>query len=646
MKLLLIAAFRNKKHFLLSIITVFTLLFLTVANQMEMFALGLMTNTGADFFVLFGDEKKTNPDTITFREVETKWKKIDTDRKGKITKKSASLYLAKKKDHNPLQLIRRKIGSRFEEFDIDKHFIDLIWLLIGVALFKSIFIFASRYATQVMSIRITRDLRLQFFQHIQSLPLSFYQSQNLGSLTARSVGDAGQIASSLNSLLTNYIQTPFAIVTTFFACVYISWKLSLVIFVGLPLIIIPVMILTRRVKKVSRQMQRNQESFTSVLLDFLSGIQTVKVFAMEAFSLKKFKEQNDKTAQLESKNAKYSLLTRPILHMITASCLAFVVMIGLYSLRMGISDLIIFCGLLNVFYEPVKKFAEENANVQRGVIAAERMFEVLHLKPTIQDKDGAIEFTELKEKIEFDHVTFAYNTDVVLEDLSFTVEKGQTVAIVGPTGAGKSTIVQLLPRLYDIQKGEIRIDGISLRDYSQKSLREKMAFVPQRPFLFFDTVAENISFGENFSREEVIQAAEKAYAHEFIVDLPKDYDTLLAETGKNLSGGQQQRLAIARALVKKAPILIMDEATSSLDSISENRIKMAIQNLHKEVTQILIAHRLSTIEHADKIIYIEKGRKVAEGTKEELLQTSREFRLMWEMFHQTQAKESIEPSIV
>jgi ABC-type multidrug transport system fused ATPase/permease subunit len=170
-----------------------------------------------------------------------------------------------------------------------------------------------------------------------------------------------------------------------------------------------------------------------------------------------------------------------------------------------------------------------------------------------------------------------------------------------------------------------------------------MAFVPQKPFLFFDTVAENISFGENFTREEVVEAAEKAYAHEFIVDLPKSYDTLLAETGKNLSGGQQQRLAIARALVKKSPILIMDEATSSLDAISENRIKLAIQKLHKEVTQILIAHRLSTIEHADKIIYIEKGRKVAEGTKEELLQTSKEFRYMWEAFHRT--KDDLEPAV-
>ncbi len=196
--------------------------------------------------------------------------------------------------------------------------------------------------------------------------------------------------------------------------------------------------------------------------------------------------------------------------------------------------------------------------------------------------------------------------------------------------------MQLLPRLYEVQKGEIRVDGIPINAYTQKSLREQIAFVPQKPFLFFDTVLENIAFGRNFSREEIEEAAQKAYAHEFIVDLPQTYDTLLAEMGKTLSGGQQQRLAIARALVKKAPILVLDEATSSLDAISENRIKKALCELQGEVTQILIAHRLSTIEHADKIIFLEKGRKLAEGSIEELLETCLPFRLMWESYHHTE----------
>jgi ABC-type multidrug transport system fused ATPase/permease subunit len=366
---------------------------------------------------------------------------------------------------------------------------------------------------------------------------------------------------------------------------------------------------------------------------------------MEAFSLRKYKEQNDQMAVLASKSAKYGLLTRPVLHFIATSCLAIVVLFGLYTLHMSIGQLLMFCGLLHLFYEPVKKFAEENANIQKGVVAAERMFEVLHLKPQIEDRDGAIDLQGFKNLIEFDRVWFKYRDDWVLKDLSFTVKKGETVAIVGATGAGKSTVVNLLPRLYDVQQGEIRIDGVPLNAITQKSLREQIAFVPQRPFLFFDTVAENIAFGRSFSREELIEASEKAHAHEFIIELPEKYDTLLAEMGKTLSGGQQQRLAIARALVKKAPILIMDEATSSLDSISETKIKKAMGSLNKEMTQILIAHRLSTIEHADKIVFLERGRKIGEGTIQHLLSTCPPFRAMWESYRHSDIEEETRVAI-
>ena len=449
------------------------------------------------------------------------------------------------------------------------------------------------------------------------------------------VGDAGQIASSINSCLTNYLQTPFTIISCLWACFYLSWKLSLVIFIGLPFIIIPIVFLSKRVKRVSRQLLSNQERFASVLIDFLAGIQTVKIFSMEAFSLKKYKEQNDRMAVLESKTAKYGLLTRPILHAITTLCLAMVVLFGLYTLGMAVSQLIVFCGLLHLAYEPVKKFAEENANVQRGIVAAERMFEVLHLKPNIEDKDGAVALKGFHDQIEFENVWFRYQGDWVLKDISFTIKKGQTVAIVGPTGAGKSTIVQLLPRLYDVTKGEIRLDGKPLNAYTQKSLRENMGFVSQKPFLFFDTIAANIAFGRDFPRAEIENAARRAHAEEFICRLPKKYDAMLAEAGQNLSGGQQQRLAIARALVKNAPILILDEATSALDSVSENRIKLAIAELHGAVTQIVIAHRLSTIEHADVILYLENGELVSSGTKTELLATCDGFKLMWETLYRT-----------
>lgn len=631
MRLLIQAALRNSRHLTLALITLFTLLFTTIANQCEMCSLGLMANTGADFFSLFGDEERGQVKKVRFGEVVQKWEAIDRNHDGAISKQDASIYMAKKKGANPLTWVMHKVAARF---DIEENFLLLITVLLAVALFKATTLFASRYATQLLSIRITRDLREQFFEHIQSLPMSFYQAHNLGSLSSRAVGDAGQIALSINSSLTNYLQTPFTLLTTLLACFYLSWQLSMVIFLGLPLIVLPALILTRKVKRITRQLQKNQETFSSVLLDFIGGIQTVKVFAMEAFSLRKYKEQNDQMALLESRSAKYNLLTRPVLHLIATSCMTLVVLFGIYALHMSVGQLLMFCGLLYLFYEPVKKFAEENANIQKGVVAAERMFEVLNLKPQIQDQPAAIHLREFVSKIEFERVSFKYEDDWVLRDLSFTVKKGEVVALVGATGAGKSTIVQLLPRLYEVQEGEIRIDGVPIEKLSQKSLREQISFVPQRPFLFYDTVAANIAFGRSYDRAEIEEASRRAHAHEFIVNLPKGYDTLLSEMGKNLSGGQQQRLAIARALVKKAPILVLDEATSSLDAISESRIKQAIRELQGEMTQILIAHRLSTIEHANRVIFLEKGRKIAEGTHEELLRTCKPFKVMWETYHQ------------
>lgn len=637
MKLLILAAIRNSKHLTLALLTLFSLICLTVANQCEMCSVGLMANTGADFFTLFSPDGRKVKDKISLADVTRRWEAIDTNEDGVITKQDAAIYIAGRKGANPLSWLMHKVASRF---DFEENFSMLIWILLTVALFKAVTLFFSRYVTQILSIRITRDLREQYFQHIQSLPLSFYQEQNLGSLSSRAVGDAGQIASSLNSCLTNYLQTPFTLASTLTVCFYLSWKLSLIIFLGLPLIILPVIYLTRQVKRISRQIQRNQETFSSVLLDFIAGIQTVKIFAMEAFSLRKYKEQNDQMAVLESKSAKYGLLTRPVLHFIATGCLSIVVLFGLYSLHMTVGQLLMFCGLLHLFYEPVKKFAEENSNIQKGVVAAERMFEVLNLKPQIEDKDGAIHLSGFKNIIEFDRVWFKYRDEWVIRDVSFTIKRGQTVALIGATGAGKSTLVQLLPRLYEVQRGEIRIDGIPLNALTQKSLREQIAFVPQKPFLFFDTVAENIAFGRAFSREEIEAAAKKAYAHEFIIELPDGYNTLLAEMGKSLSGGQQQRLAIARALVKKAPILVMDEATSSLDAISENRIKKAVKELGGEVTQILIAHRLSTIEHADKIIFFDRGKKLGEGTLQQMLETCLPFRVLWETYHSSEALSS------
>lgn len=626
MQVLLKAALKTKRNLSWLILTFCTLFALTLADQLEMVALGVVVNTSSDFFSLFGH---SGAPEISKNEVLERWDLIDQQQKGAISRQDASLYLSEAKGLNPitkfLHTLRQKLNLEEGRFSL------ILCMLLIVSGFKSIFLFFSRYTTRTLATKISRDLRQQYFEHIQMLPMSFFQKYNIGSLSSRVVGDANQIALSVNSWITNYLHTPFIVLTTLGCCFYFSWQLSLVIFFGIPLIILPIQLITRRVKRITRQLQKNQEKFSSVLIDFLAGIQTVKIFSMEKFTFRKYQEQNDQMEKLECKTNKYDLLTRPTLHFVTTFCLISILFFGLYYLKMTLAELIVYCGLLHIFYEPIRKFADENGNVQKGVVAAERLFEVLNIESDIQDLPNAIELNSFEELIEFDRVWFRYEDEWVLRDVSFQVKKGESVAIVGATGSGKSTILQLIPRLYNIHQGSIRIDGRPITDYTQESIRRHIAYVSQRPFLFCDSIRENISYGRELSLEKIQLAAKKAHADEFIEDLKDQYDTVIAELGKNFSGGQQQRLAIARALAKEAPILILDEATSSLDSVSESKIKEAIESLHGEITQIIVAHRLSTIEHVDKIIFIESGIKIAEGTKEELYQTCPAFKLMWDV---------------
>lgn len=633
MKILFKTALESRRYFWLLGIMIALICLQTVASQLEVFSLGVITKSGPGFFELFGSPANgagTVADEVSKSALLERWNEIDVAHTGVITLPEANGYLTKKKGGD---IIASGIAVISEYLPISGNLTNLAIMLVCVALFKAATLFSYRFTTRLIAIRISQDLRQRYFEHLQTLPMSFFQKHSSGGLSSRVVGDAALIAEAINACLVNYMQTPFTVLTTLLLCFLTSWKLSLIIFFGFPLIVLPIIFLARRVKRISKQIQQNQERFASVLIDFLSGIQTVKVFAMESFSMDKYREFNTRMAHLEQRSARYDLASRPIVHSIGMFCLATALVYGIYGLKMSASEVFFYCGLLYIFYEPIKKFAEENSHIQRGIAAAERMHEVMDLPPQIADHPTATALTAFNEKIEFENVWFRYEDTWILKGLNLTVRKGECVAIVGPTGAGKSTIAQLLPRLYEVQQGEIRIDGKALACFTQKSLREAIAFVPQKPFLFLDTIAKNIGFGRHFSTQQIEAAARKAHADEFIDKLPLGYQTELVETGKNLSGGQQQRLAIARALVKEAPILVMDEATSSLDPVSENRIKAAIAELHGQVTQIIIAHRLSTIEDADRIVYVEDGEKVAEGTKEELIHSCTGFRLMWETMH-------------
>lgn len=590
MRLLLRIALQNPATRALLFLSLLLMCLSTFSTQLEMFAIGVITKSGS------------------------------------VVEKDSS------------DIISKGISwlNAYFPISIHGHIKHLGFFLLCVAVFKALALFFYRYITRLVAIGVSRDLRHHYFEHIQSLPISFFHRYSSGALSSRVVGDAALIAEATNACVVNYCQTPFTVLTTLSLCFMTSWRLSLVIFIGFPLIIAPILFLAKKVKRISKQIQHNQEQFTSVLIDFLAGIQTVKAFAMEKFSLEKYREYNQRIAFLEKHSARYDLSSRPIVHTIGMLCLATALLYGIYVLNMEISDVLFYCGLLYVFYEPIKKFAEENSHIQRGIAAAERVEEILSLQSDLQDASDATDLLSFESGIEFKDVWFRYDETApwVIKGLNLTLRKGETVAIVGSTGAGKSTLVQLLPRLYDVQKGQILIDGKPLGTLTQKSLREMIAFVPQKPFLFLDTIANNISYGRPYTAQQIEKAAICAHADEFIVKLPAGYHTQLVETGKNLSGGQQQRLSIARALVKEAPILIMDEATSSLDPISENRIKEAMQEIQGKVTQIIIAHRLSTIENADRIVQIENGEKIAEGSLEELLIHSQSFRHMWGLLHQ------------
>lgn len=640
MKLLLKTALRYRRTYSLVAITLLSMVMLTISSQLEMLSFGVLTNRGVDFFKLFQDHQSKTESfeeaRVTREQMEKIWPRIDTQGHGEIRKTDALRYLARYDKESFFQNFVARIDRAL---GFSQNALHLVLFLIVVAAVKALSFFFQGYTTSLVSIRVSQQMRQDYFDHIQTLPMSFYNHYNIGSLSTRVAGDSGAIAQAINSLLTNYFQTPLTILSSLFFLYKISPPLFMLIFFGLPVLVVPIIILTKRVKHISRIMQTRREQFAHVLYEFLAGIQTIKSFAMEAFSSQKYSSHNNDVVSLEEKSSRYGLLLRPILHFLGTLFLSTVILWGFYVAKLNLSEILLFCGLLYVAYEPVKKFAEENMRIQLGVVAAERLYEVLNIKPDIQDAPTAKTLLTFEQAIEFKDVWFRYheNQDWVLKDFNLTIHKGEFVALVGPTGCGKSTLIQLLLRLYDVQKGDILIDGVSIKEIKQSSLRSLVSSVPQKPFLFLDTIAANISFGKARDEERLVGAAKRAMAYEFISALPAGFDTEIKEAGKDLSGGQQQRLAIARALYRDSPILVLDEATSALDVITEDKIKRVLQDLRNNMTQIVIAHRLSTIEAADKIAYIEKGVKVAEGSLNELLSTCEPFFHMWQSAKKAQS---------
>lgn len=625
-KLLALTA-KYRKNYVILVVTALAMLMSTVASQLEILSIGVISNQSVDAFALFSPTDKPL-EVLNQTDVQQGWEYLDPEQKGYVTKQAAISYIAQKDETRLFVRVMAKLSQYGDFFNSP---IRLALYFFIVAIIKAASTFLQGYTTSLVSIRVAQRLRQDYFDHIQDLSLSFYQRYNVGSLAVRVSGDAEAVALAINSLLTNYLQTPFTLLSSLVLLYYISARLFVVVFLVIPLLIIPIWILTKKVKEITRATQTRQEQITNVLYEFLAGIQTIKSFAMEELSSKKYDQCNKNVVKLEEKGSRYSHALRPILHFFGSFFLVILILWGFYIANLTLSELLVFCGLLSQMYEPIKKFADENLVIQKGVVSAERINEVMLIQPEFKDLTDALILPPFQNAITFENVSFKYSQedpDWVLKDFNLTINKGEFLAIVGPTGVGKSTLVQLMLRLYDVDQGKILIDGTDIRMLQQKSLRQGIGYVPQRPFLFLDTIESNIAFGEEESEEKVKNAAQMAHADHFIEKMPNGYKTILSETGKNLSGGQQQRLALARALYKNAQILVLDEATSSLDVVTEEKIKDALKGLSGQKTLIVIAHRLSTVASADRILYLDQDTAIT-GTLDELLKQSTHFAALW-----------------
>jgi ATP-binding cassette subfamily C protein len=583
MKVLFYTIFRVKNHSLLFIFSIITLIGLTLFNQLEM--------------VVFGAIAKNKDLTAGF----------DGGKVGAI-----------------ISEFKTYIGLNTEEF------YPIVILFFIVAVGKAFFMFFNKYLTKILAVRICRDLRNQCFAILQKLPLSFFGSFDRGKLSTRVITDASQISLSFNSFMVNYIHMPFILISTIIICLTLSFELTAILAIGIPLIILPIRVITKKLRASSRSMQKKQESFLSIIIDHLSGIFTIKSYQLENYSIKKYSEENAKIVAFDEKIQKYDALTRPITHFLMTVMLVGILYIGIYVIGLSLADLIVYCGVLHMIYGPLKQFSEENANVQKGIVAASRLYDIMGA--SFEEEDPLKEAIKpFEESFTFSNVNFSYENQEVLSNISFSLKKGEVLAITGSTGSGKSTLLKLFTRLYNVDHGSIYMDGRDISNFSLSSLRNQFAVVSQEAFFFNDTIEANLIFDNpNITKQMMIEAAKKACIHDFIMSLKDGYSTVIEEMGKNLSGGQKQRLSIARALLKKSPILLLDEATSSLDAISEVMIANALKQMKGEITQVIVAHRLSTVQHADKILFLEHGKIKSFGSLQEVIESAPSFSAMWE----------------
>ena len=498
--------------------------------------------------------------------------------------------------------------------------------------------FGTTYLMNWVGGKVVNDLRVLLFEHLQSLSIDYFTGAQTGELISRSTNDVGAIQNSITTVVADIVKQPGTLIFVLAALFRLDWRLTLATLVLFPLCLVPILVYGRRIRKAAKAMQEHQASLVSVLHEALVGMRVVKAFSMEAREAADFRGLCSRLFSQRMRIVRSKAISTPLIEMISGVGAAFVFLYA-YKTDMPASTLVGMAIGLFFLYEPVKKLSGVQMQLQESLSAAERIFQVLDTKPSVVESPQAIDLPCLRQAIRYEKVSFHYGDNgAVLDEVTLEIPAGSIMAIVGASGAGKTTLFNLIPRFYDPTGGAVTIDGQDIRRGTFRSLRGQIGLVTQETFLFNDTVASNIAYGKpGASRAEIVDAAKRAHADDFIAEMPNQYDTVIGESGMKLSGGQRQRLAIARAILKDPPILLLDEATSALDTESERAVQAALDDLmwsgkqKKAHTMLVIAHRLSTVQHADCIIVIDKGCIVEKGTHEQLLALGQIYKRLYEM---------------
>lgn len=480
-----------------------------------------------------------------------------------------------------------------------------------------------------------RELRERLYNHIQSLPLSFFQREKTGELMSRITNDVGIVSAMFTSAVTGSIRGTFTLISLVFVIFYQIPKLAIFAFLVLPIAFYPLIELGRRIRRFRTGLQEAMAEMSAFLHETFFGNKIVKAFNMEEYEKNRFAEKNRRIFKLDIKETRIQAISSPLMELLGGIGIAFVIGYGGSRVMSGEYTAGTFMSFLTavfMMYAPVKKISRLNNAIQRGAAAMDRIFDILERKSEILEPPNPVAIQRRSHHVVFTDVFFKYDKEMVLKGINLDVKPGEVLALVGMSGGGKTSLVNLIPRFFDVSQGAILIDDVDIRDASIASLRDQIAIVTQEPILFNDTVRNNIAYGKpTASDAEIEEAARAAYAYEFIQGFAEGFDTMIGELGGRLSGGQKQRICIARALLKDAPILILDEATSSLDTESENLVQKALENLMQGRTTFVIAHRLSTISYAHRIIVIVDGRIVEEGRHDNLMALDGEYCKLYQM---------------